>query len=709
MRSKICFGAVTVFGTGALLSLEGPALSSSSPSLLFAECLRSENRLQQGVLAKALSEDGQDGDEAPAPIFPEESCTYPADNNFEKIITPAILKAFLEKAAPGFSYRGISHPRDAAVAMHKDISCAIQANSDFSSFCNTNEKYTYEESAFVNTSECTAFLAHAFVHTNSWLQFEDSSSSRECRNSEQYPCGSANASYHGRGALKIRGNEEYGRLSQYLFNDAEKLLRYPRLIQPQGISGWVASLWKWMDKRAYGLNCPDTLVGSGKVSCHEAMLNQDVFPQETADALRDNDAEKLTKSLSGFGLTVNILGGESSACCPAALKSAVAAIPKPVLVPALGAGAAGAEAAGLSSAAPLLAGADERLAGGLTHGQLKQLLSLVGAPQNNPDVQAAGGETQRTGSADGPSAQAAQEQEAGSSASNEDSAKFEAPAALGTEKHREQLFHQLMSGFIPPPPADAIPVQQQAAFLETENSPALASASASSVTRFVLPPQNLYPDGNSASMTPLSSAAATSAFLTFLSHTLPSHPTPDSAPSPVPLPSSTAPPAPFPLPGDASRLCTTRGVLSAKTAEANAQDSYASAAATAADTFCLSVVRGCPVMSPPLVAEMSVDQGDAAAVEAMNQAAAKNLSAVVGAEGEKCSFRCAEASNSAILDATNDGARIAGQDAGEKDALDARGHAEAIAALTTEETQAKSFDYLPKSGVVCGYTCVSAS
>lgn len=676
---------------------------SSLPSVLPAQGLNANQRLQQGVMTQAGNGIQSADDDVVAPIFPVSECTYPAENNFEKIITTARLTAFLEKAAPGFSYRGVTHPSEAAAQIHKDISCAVQADSRFASFCNSNEKYSNEENAFVNASECAAFLAHVFVHTNSFLQFEEASNSRECRDSDKYPCGPSTASYHGRGALKVRGNEEYGRLSDYLFEDSAKLLMHPSLIEPQGVSGWVAALWKWMEQRPYGLNCPETLLGSGKASCHDAMLNQDVSPEFTMEALKDNDGEKLTKGLSGFGLTINILAGESVACCPSALKSAVGTVPKPVLV---AAGASPAERAREEASQDLLlklavrgSGLD---AGALTPEELKQLLTHQGTGQGS-----AGPQTTEHSEESG-----LQDSEAGQEGTHEKQKMQNPqgePAPLGTQQREQQLFDQIMSAPAPPPAANEVPTRPKSdVFLQTTDSLSLPSAP-SAVARFVMPPKNIFPGGNSAAQSPLSAAAATSAFLDFLAHVLYPHPTPNGTGEAVPLPSSTVPPTPFPLPGDGSRLCTARGVLSARAAESSAADTDAAGAATATDTFCLSVIRGCPVMFPPSAAEISADQVDEETANVVKAAAARNAAATMGADGEKCSFTCVEASNNAVENATNSGAVGSGKDATENDALSAKAHAEAVAAMKKEEFESKSFEYLPKAGVLCGYTCVSVS
>lgn len=71
----------------------------------------------------------------------------------------------------------------------------------------------------------------------------------------------------------------------------------------------------------FGLNCPDSFVGSDTTSCHSAIVNQDTPADKMGKAYKDKDQKELTKAVSGFGLTINILSGESSQCCPSALKT----------------------------------------------------------------------------------------------------------------------------------------------------------------------------------------------------------------------------------------------------------------------------------------------------------------------------------------------------------------------------------------------------
>ncbi|PHJ24777.1 chitinase-like protein clp1 [Cystoisospora suis] len=155
-----------------------------------------------------LSDDDEKEEPMPSPLYSEGDCTYPGDTPFEKVISRPQIESFLAKAPAPVTYRGLLQSTEVAAAIHKDISCAVQAHKGFKEFCNTSSKDSDEENAFVNLVECLAFLSHTFVHTNFWTEFEDTDTNRECHASDKYPCGSAAASYHGRGALKTRKEED---------------------------------------------------------------------------------------------------------------------------------------------------------------------------------------------------------------------------------------------------------------------------------------------------------------------------------------------------------------------------------------------------------------------------------------------------------------------------------------------------------------------
>ncbi|KNC87201.1 hypothetical protein SARC_00678 [Sphaeroforma arctica JP610] len=100
----------------------------------------------------------------------------------------------------------------------------------------------------------------------------------------QYPAVEGK-SYHGRGAIQITWNYNYGSLSEELFNgDKNVLLQNPDLLTEDGVVAFRASLWFWMTAQ------------DSKPSSHDVMI--DVAP-ECPSARRYN----------GYGRTTNIING----------------------------------------------------------------------------------------------------------------------------------------------------------------------------------------------------------------------------------------------------------------------------------------------------------------------------------------------------------------------------------------------------------------
>ncbi|KNC77249.1 hypothetical protein SARC_10289 [Sphaeroforma arctica JP610] len=100
----------------------------------------------------------------------------------------------------------------------------------------------------------------------------------------QYPP-TAGRSYHGRGAIQITWNYNYGALSEVLFNgDKNVLLDNPDLLIKDGVLAFRASLWFWMTAQY------------PKQSSHAVMIDAAV---ECSSAGRYN----------GFGRTTNIING----------------------------------------------------------------------------------------------------------------------------------------------------------------------------------------------------------------------------------------------------------------------------------------------------------------------------------------------------------------------------------------------------------------
>eukprot|EP00122_Pirum_gemmata_P020055 Pgem_evm1s18761 len=91
-------------------------------------------------------------------------------------------------------------------------------------------------------------------------------------------------SYHGRGAIQISWNYNYGQLSEVLYGDKNTLLNNPDLLAQDGVLAFRASLWFWMTPQP------------PKPSAHDVMIQ--VLTECTEQGHRN-----------GFGLTTNIING----------------------------------------------------------------------------------------------------------------------------------------------------------------------------------------------------------------------------------------------------------------------------------------------------------------------------------------------------------------------------------------------------------------
>lgn len=109
-------------------------------------------------------------------------------------------------------------------------------------------------------------------------------------NHDTYPPVSG-ISYHGRGAIQLSWNYNYGQLSQFLYGDKDILLANPdKLIPDNGIAtdAFMAAIWFWMTPQA------------PKPSCHDVMVGNWTPSSEDIAAGRDK---------SKFGATINIING----------------------------------------------------------------------------------------------------------------------------------------------------------------------------------------------------------------------------------------------------------------------------------------------------------------------------------------------------------------------------------------------------------------
>lgn len=115
---------------------------------------------------------------------------------------------------------------------------------------------------------------------------ELSPDSTYCESSLVYPC-SPGVSYHGRGALPVYWNYNYGQLGHALKVD---LLHHAEYLSENASLAFSAAIWKWMNP-----------VKVKQPSAHQVIVGKYVPTKNDTNALR----------LPGFGMTINILKGEA--------------------------------------------------------------------------------------------------------------------------------------------------------------------------------------------------------------------------------------------------------------------------------------------------------------------------------------------------------------------------------------------------------------
>lgn len=115
---------------------------------------------------------------------------------------------------------------------------------------------------------------------------ELSPDSTYCESSLVYPC-APGVSYHGRGALPVYWNYNYGQLGQALKVD---LLHHAEYLSDNATLAFAAAIWRWM-----------TPMKVKQPSAHQVMVGKWVPTKNDTEALR----------LPGFGMTINILKAEA--------------------------------------------------------------------------------------------------------------------------------------------------------------------------------------------------------------------------------------------------------------------------------------------------------------------------------------------------------------------------------------------------------------
>ena len=196
--------------------------------------------------------------------------------------------------------------------------------SAFGSFCNSGNADT-------DLREAAAFFANVRKETGGFAKMEETAPHRYCTSDSasgasidlknagaNFPCGATPASYHGRGAIQLSWNINYGRFSEFLYGDKMILLNNPELVVPQGATGWASTLWFWMQSQDYGGTAPpvqlDGCVPRGTMSPHAAMVSAGPFSVGDPNGMH-----------AGMARTINIINGGWECSVTSPLRSSATA------------------------------------------------------------------------------------------------------------------------------------------------------------------------------------------------------------------------------------------------------------------------------------------------------------------------------------------------------------------------------------------------
>lgn len=194
----------------------------------------------------------------------------------------------------------------AATAVYENFVCALEylasLNKKFDApLDNTVDKLFNSGDATTDKIELAAFFAHKMKETGRLATFEEAAGNAYCDSTNaEFPC-SAGAEYHGRGAVQISWNYNYGAFSDWLFGDKNVLLKNPEKVDPEGPMGFIAAIWFWMSQRQFTSNSPI----AGWMSTHDAIVHWNDGKLNSAYTKAPADYDKY----AGFGLTTNIING----------------------------------------------------------------------------------------------------------------------------------------------------------------------------------------------------------------------------------------------------------------------------------------------------------------------------------------------------------------------------------------------------------------
>jgi len=150
--------------------------------------------------------------------------TVPSTNALGKYVTKELFEGVFRDRAPIYTYEALL--------------TAVDQFSGFASCCSDVDKKL----------EIAAFLAHV-QHEADFLKAADEYTppSTYCRAGDSWPCAGAK-SYHGRGALQLTWNYNYGMAQDYFASQGQNydLLARPEQVSTDPTLVWSTALWFWM-------------------------------------------------------------------------------------------------------------------------------------------------------------------------------------------------------------------------------------------------------------------------------------------------------------------------------------------------------------------------------------------------------------------------------------------------------------------------------
>jgi len=199
-------------------------------------------------------------------IAPNKSTNPPHVQRVESLVSEEVFRGLFPSASPAYTYPHF-----------------LKAVGLFPAFC---------KSEAACGRSLVALFAHFQQESSGLALLEAAVPGDHCNASLAFPC-TIGQQYHGRGALMLTGNSNYGALSLALFGDRAVLLDQPDLVTKPLLS-FVAGLWFFVTPQHLKPSMLQVMDGTWAPNA-------------------DDEAANL---VAGFGLTTLIISGEAE-CGPA--------------------------------------------------------------------------------------------------------------------------------------------------------------------------------------------------------------------------------------------------------------------------------------------------------------------------------------------------------------------------------------------------------